>query len=41
VADIAGNLDLMAGLLQHRCRVKVAINGEKALQIARSGSPPI
>ena len=40
VDDTADNLDLMAGLLQDRYRVKVAINGEKALQIARSGSPP-
>ena len=40
VDDTADNLDLMAGLLQDRYRVRVAINGEKALQIARSGSPP-
>ncbi|MFM7393082.1 MAG: hypothetical protein ACKO22_01665 [Cyanobium sp.] len=31
VDDTADNLDLMAGLLQDRYRVKVAINGEKAL----------
>ncbi|MCP9816415.1 two-component system response regulator [Synechococcus sp. GreenBA-s] len=30
----------MSGLLQDRYRVKVAINGEKALQIARSDDPP-
>jgi putative two-component system response regulator len=40
VDDTPANLDLMAGLLQDRYRVKVAISGEKALQIARSGSPP-
>ncbi|MCS5690868.1 two-component system response regulator [Cyanobium sp. FGCU-6] len=40
VDDTPANLDLMAGLLQDRYRVKVAISGEKALQIARSGTPP-
>jgi len=40
VDDTPANLDLMAGLLQDRYRVKVAINGDKALQIARSESPP-
>ncbi|MFN9871397.1 MAG: two-component system response regulator [Cyanobacteriota bacterium] len=40
VDDTPANLDLMAGLLQDRYRVKVAISGEKALQIARSASPP-
>lgn len=40
VDDNPDNLDLMAGLLQGRYRVKVAISGEKALQIARSDNPP-
>lgn len=40
VDDTPANLDLMSGLLQDRYRVKVAISGEKALQIARSASPP-
>ncbi len=40
VDDTPENLDLMSGLLQDRYRVKVAINGEKALQIARSDDPP-
>ena len=40
VDDTPANLDLMAGLLQDRYRVKVAISGEKALQIARSAAPP-
>lgn len=40
VDDTPDNLDLMSGLLQDRYRVKVAINGEKALQIARSADPP-
>ncbi|MCS5699157.1 two-component system response regulator [Cyanobium sp. FGCU-52] len=40
VDDNPDNLDLMAGLLQDRYRVKVAISGEKALQIACSDNPP-
>jgi putative two-component system response regulator len=40
VDDTPDNLELMAGLLQDRYRVKVAINGEKALQVARSDDPP-
>ncbi|MCP9791526.1 two-component system response regulator [Vulcanococcus limneticus Candia 3F8] len=40
VDDTPENLDLMSGLLQDRYRVKVAISGEKALQIARSDDPP-
>jgi putative two-component system response regulator len=40
VDDAPDNLELMAGLLHDRYRVKVAINGEKALQVARSEDPP-
>jgi putative two-component system response regulator len=40
VDDAPDNLELMAGLLHDSYRVKVAINGEKALQVARSEDPP-
>lgn len=40
VDDTGDNLALMAGLLKDQYRVKVANHGEKALRIARSGSPP-
>jgi signal transduction histidine kinase len=40
VDDTPDNLALMSGLLTDEYRVKVASNGEKALRIAASDSPP-
>ena len=40
VDDTSDNLTSMAALLRGLCRVKVANNGERALQIARSADPP-
>jgi putative two-component system response regulator len=40
VDDTVDNLVLMAGLLKNLYKVKVANNGEKAIQIAQSDSPP-
>lgn len=40
VDDTPDNLSLMSGLLKDLYRVKVANNGEKALQIAGSETPP-
>lgn len=40
VDDTPDNLSLMSGLLKDTCRLKVANNGRKALQIARSDPPP-
>lgn len=40
VDDTPDNIALMSGLLKSSYRVKVALNGEDALRIARSGSPP-
>ena len=40
VDDTPDNLALMSGLLSDEYRVKVASNGEKALRIASSDSPP-
>ena len=40
VDDTPDNLSLMSGLLKDLYKVKVANNGEKALQIAASDSPP-
>ena len=40
VDDTPDNLTLMSRLLERDYRVKVAINGEKALRIAASDSPP-
>lgn len=40
VDDTPDNLSLMAGLLKDDYKVKVANNGEKALRIAQSDSPP-
>ncbi|MES2877882.1 MAG: two-component system response regulator [Pseudomonadota bacterium] len=40
VDDTADNLSLMSGLLKNLYKVKVANNGEKAIQIVQSGSPP-
>ncbi len=40
VDDTPDNLSLMAGLLKDLYRVKVANNGEKAIKIAQSDSPP-
>jgi len=40
VDDTADNLSLMSGLLKDKYKVKLAINGEKALSIARAAEPP-
>ena len=40
VDDAADNLEVISGLLKGLYKVKVAANGEKGLQIARSDSPP-
>lgn len=40
VDDTPDNLTLMSGLLKDDYKVKVAINGEKALKIATADSPP-
>jgi putative two-component system response regulator len=40
VDDTPDNLSLMSNLLKDDYKVKVAINGEKALKIAASGAPP-
>lgn len=40
VDDTPHNLDIMVNLLSERYRVKVAINGEKALKIAQGEAPP-
>src|SRR5512140_3746686 len=40
VDDTPDNLSLMSGLLKDLYKVKVANSGEKALQIAGSGTPP-
>jgi len=40
VDDTPDNLSLMAGLLKDLYKVKVANNGEKAISIVRSDSPP-
>jgi putative two-component system response regulator len=40
VDDTPDNLSLMSGLLKDDYKVKVANNGEKALKIAQSDSPP-
>jgi CheY-like chemotaxis protein len=40
VDDVATNIEVMAGLLRDDYAVKVAINGRKALEIARGATPP-
>jgi hypothetical protein len=40
VDDTADNLSLMSGLLKDKYKVKLAINGEKALAIARGAEQP-
>jgi len=40
VDDTPANLSMMSGLLEDLYQVKVAPSGERALKIARSGSPP-
>jgi putative two-component system response regulator len=40
VDDGADNLEVISGLLKDLYKIKVANNGEKALQIALGGSPP-
>ena len=40
VDDTPANLDLLVEILRGEFRTKVAINGEKALELAGSGNPP-
>jgi len=40
VEDTADNLSLMTSLLKDTYKVKVAVDGEKALSIASSPTPP-
>jgi putative two-component system response regulator len=40
VDDTPDNIDVLGGILRPHYRVKVAINGEKALEVARSSAPP-
>ncbi len=40
VDDTPENVDVLAGILKPNYRVKAALNGEKALKIARSPKPP-
>ena len=40
VDDVAANIDAIAGLLREEYRVKAATDGERALQIATSDTPP-
>jgi CheY-like chemotaxis protein len=40
VDDAPEHIDLLVGLLKKKYIVKAALNGETALTIARSGSPP-
>lgn len=40
VDDAPENIDLLVGLLKNKYKVRAALNGEVALAIARSPSPP-
>ncbi len=40
VDDAPAVIDLLAGLLKDKYKVKVALNGKKALKIAQSEQPP-
>jgi putative two-component system response regulator len=40
VDDIPENIDILDGVLSKDYKIRVALNGEKALKIARSGSQP-
>jgi len=40
VDDTPENIDILAGILKEFYRVKVALNGEKALKVAISSTPP-
>jgi putative two-component system response regulator len=40
VDDTPENIDILNGVLNQDYRIKVAINGPRALEIARSGAPP-
>ena len=40
VDDAPENIDLLVGLLKDKYKVRAALNGEVALTIARSSSPP-
>jgi putative two-component system response regulator len=40
VDDTPDNLTLMSGLLKDKYKVKIANNGERALKVATTGTPP-
>ncbi len=40
VDDTAENIDVLVGTLQNQYRIKAALNGKKALEIARGEDPP-
>jgi putative two-component system response regulator len=40
VDDVPENIDVLNGILKERYKIKVALNGVKALEIARAGNPP-
>jgi CheY-like chemotaxis protein len=40
VDDTPDNIDVLGGILRPHYRVKVAINGDKALALAKSAQPP-
>ena len=40
VDDTAENIDVLVGTLKNRYRIKAALSGEKALEIARGDEPP-
>lgn len=40
VDDTPENVDVLAGILRDEYHIKVALNGLKALEIARSDTPP-
>ncbi|MCI0733714.1 MAG: two-component system response regulator [Methylococcaceae bacterium] len=40
VDDVPENIDVLNGILKDRYKIKVALNGTKALEIAKAGIPP-
>ena len=40
VDDVAGNLDVLSGILKNEYRLKIATNGKKAIQIANGSEKP-
>lgn len=40
VDDVAGNLDVLSGILKNEYRLKIATNGKKAIQIATGSEKP-